>query len=66
MFRVTDTDFFPSFFGMQADRLISKDRETNHSLVTDNFNTIFAGRVMGYETSGTATNKSVIKLETGA
>ena len=66
VFRVTDTDFFPSFLGMQSDRLVREDREANHSLVTDNLYAVFAGRIMGYEAPGTTTHQSVIKLETGA
>ena len=50
MFRITDADFFASLFGMQSDRLVSKDRETNHSLVADNLYTVFAGGIMGDET----------------
>ena len=66
VFRVADTDFFPSFLGMQSDRFVSKDREANHSFVADNLYAVFAGRIMGYEAPGTTTHQSVVKLETGA
>ena len=52
--------------GLLQDNSAADTAETfNHSLVTDNFNTVFAGRVMGYETPGTATNQSAIKLGNG-
>ena len=65
MFRVTDTDFFASAFGMQSDRFVGEDRKTNHSFVSDDFYTILAGRVVRYETPGAATYQSVVELETG-
>jgi 1,5-anhydro-D-fructose reductase (1,5-anhydro-D-mannitol-forming) len=37
-------------FSMQGDGIVSENRETDHSLVSDDFYTVFLGRFMGNET----------------
>ena len=52
MLRVFNRNFFSSFFRMQGDGIVSKYGETNHSLISDNFNAVFACRVVCYKTPG--------------
>ena len=37
MLRITDTDFLPAAFGVQTNRLVRKDREADHTFISDNF-----------------------------
>ena len=63
MFRISYRDFFSSFFCVKGDRIVSKYRETDHSFISYHFNAVFACGVVRYETPGTTTYQSVIKLE---
>ena len=55
VFRVPDTNFFTSPFGMKSDGFVGKYGKTNHSLVTDNLDAIFAGGVVCDESPRTTT-----------
>ena len=43
MLRITDTDFLPAAFGVQTNRFVRKDREADHTFISDNFDAVFAG-----------------------
>ena len=47
MLRITDTDFLPAAFGVQTNRLVRKDREADHTFISDNFDAVFTGGIMG-------------------
>ncbi|PJY73629.1 hypothetical protein CQW34_03186 [Bacteroides fragilis] len=51
---------------MEGNRVIGKYGEADHAFIADNFDTVFAGRIMGYEAPRTAPYQSVVELETCA
>ena len=66
MFGIADANFFTSSFGVQTDRFVSKHREADHSFISDDFDTVLTGRIMGNKAPGAAANQSVIKLKASA
>ena len=66
VFRVFYHYFFTSSFSMEGNRVIGKYGEADHAFIADNFDTVFAGRIMGYEAPRTAPYQSVVELETCA
>lgn len=41
--------FFTSSFGVKGNRVIGEYGETDHAIITDNLNAVFASRIMGNE-----------------
>lgn len=47
---IGDRNFLAALFGMQGYWIVGEDRKTDHTFIADNFDTVLAGRVVGYET----------------
>ena len=47
MLGIGDNKLMTAIGIVQSDRLIGKDRESYHALITDNLNTVFASTLVG-------------------
>ena len=47
---ISDGNFLAALFGMQGYWIVGEDGKADHTFIADDFDTVLAGGVVGYET----------------
>lgn len=50
---------------MEGNGIVGEDRKADHAFVSDDFDAVFTGGVMGHETPRTASHQAAVKLKAG-